>query len=128
MIKKTLKGTGLELSDAITSAVDRVISSIEKYTDPSDTSVLVDVEVAKTTNHHRSGDIFRAEINFRSRIGNLRAEAEREELHAALIAAKDEIVESLRTRKSKRMDFVRKSGLKLKNMLRGLPGFGKQAE
>lgn len=122
MIKNTVKGTGIELSEAITTAVERVVSAIEKYTDPDDSSVLVEVEVGKTTNHHRSGDIFRAEINFRSRIGTLRAEAEKEDLYVALTVARDEIIESLRSKKSKRIDFIRKGGLAFKNMLRGIPG------
>ncbi len=121
MIKKTLKGTGIELSEAITTAVDKVVASIEKYTDPDDTSVLVDIELGKTTNHHRSGEIFRAEINFHSRIGSLRAESEKEDLYAAITEAKDEIIESLRSKKSKRTDFIKRGGLKVKNMLRGLP-------
>lgn len=121
MVKKILKGTGLTLSPAIDSAVDKVIDSLNKYVDPTDTSAIAEIEVAKTTNHHRSGDIFRAEINFHSRIGSLRAEAEKEDLYIALTAAKDEIVEALRSKKSKRIDFVRKSGIKLKNMLKGLP-------
>jgi ribosomal subunit interface protein len=120
MIKKTVKGTGIDLSDAISSAIDRVVASIDKYVDPSDTSALVDIEVGKTTNHHRSGEIFRAEINFHSRIGSLRAEAEKEDLYVALVAAKDEIVESLRSKKSKRTDFIKRSGAKIKNMIRGL--------
>jgi ribosomal subunit interface protein len=120
MIKKTVKGTGIDLSDAISSAIDKVVASIDKYVDPSDTSALVDIEVGKTTNHHRSGEIFRAEINFHSRIGTLRAEAEKEDLYVALVAAKDEIVESLRSKKSKRTDFIKRSGAKIKNMIRGL--------
>lgn len=120
MIKKTVKGTGIDLSDAISSAIDKVVASIDKYVDPSDTSALVDIEVGKTTNHHRSGEIFRAEINFHSRIGTLRAEAQKEDLYVALVAAKDEIVESLRSKKSKRTDFMKRSGAKIKNMIRGL--------
>ncbi len=119
-MRKIVKGTGLELSPAMDSAVDKVIAALEKYVDPSDTSAIAEVELARTTNHHRSGDIFRAEINFHSRIGSLRAEAEKEDMYVALAAAKDELVESLRTKKSKRIDFVRKSGLKLKNMLRSM--------
>lgn len=121
MIKKIVKGTGIELTPAIDTAVDKVVQAIEKYTDPSDTSVLVEIEVGRTTKHHKSGDIFRAEINFHARIGSFRTESEKVDLYAALIEAKDEIVEILRSKKSKRIDFVRKSGLKLKHMLRGLP-------
>ena len=121
MVQKILKGTNLGLTPAIESAVDKVISALDKYVEPSDTGALAEVEVARTTNHHRSGDIFRAEINFRSRLGTFRVEAEKEDLYAALVAAKDELVEALRSKKSKRIDFVRRSGLAVKNMLKGLP-------
>lgn len=121
MIKKILKGTGLGLTPAIESAADRIVEALDKLVDPTDTSAIAEIEVARTTNHHRSGDIFRAEINFHYRHGSLRAEAERADLYAAMTAVKDEIVEILRSKKSKKIDFIRKSGLKLKNMLKGLP-------
>ncbi len=121
MIKKILKGTGLELTPAIEASVDKIVEALDKLVDPTDTSAIADIEVAKTTNHHRSGDIFRAEINFHSRLGNIRVEAERSDLYVALTEVKDEIVETLRSKKSKKVDFIRKSGLKLKNMLKGLP-------
>lgn len=121
MIKTILKGTSITLTPAIEQAVDKVVSALESYVDPSDTSALAEVEVSRTTHHHRSGEIFRAEINFHSRHGNLRAESEKEDLYVALGVAKDELIEILRSHKSKRIRFVRRSGLVLKNMLRGLP-------
>lgn len=121
MIKKTIKSTNIELSPAIDAALEKLVQALDRYVDPSDTSALMQVEIGRTTNHHKSGDIFRAEVNFHSRLGDLRAEAEREDLYIALNVAKDEIVEALRSKKTKRIDFVRRSGLKLKNMLKGLP-------
>lgn len=121
MVKKIVKGTNLDLTPAIDEAAARIVEALDKYVDPTDTSALAEIEVSRTTNHHRSGEIFRAEINFHSRIGNLRAEAEKEDLYAALTTIKDEVIEALRSKKSKKIDFVRKSGLKLKNMLKGLP-------
>ncbi len=121
MIKKTLKGTAISLTPAIESAVEKAVEQLDKYVDPTDTSAKAEVEVGRTTEHHRSGDIFRAEINFHSRLGDFRAEAERQDLYSAIIAAKDELVESLRSKKAKRVDFVRRSGLALKSMLKGLP-------
>lgn len=121
MIQKIIKGTGLSLTPAIEAAADKAIQALDKYVESDDTSALAEIEVGRTTNHHRSGDIFRAEINFRSRLGSFRAEAEEQDLYAALVAVKDELVESLRSRKAKKVHFIRRSGLKLKNMLRGLP-------
>lgn len=121
MIKKILKGTNLSLTPAIEMAADKIVAALDKYVDNSDTSALCEIEVARTTNHHRSGEIFRAEINFHSRVGSLRAEAEKEDLYAAMSAAKDELVEALRSKKAKKISFVRRSGLAVKNMLKGLP-------
>lgn len=121
MVKKILKGTGLELTQAIHAAADKIIDALNKYVDPTDTSALAEIEVSRTTNHHRSGDIFRAEINFHSRIGSIRVESEKEDLYVAMTEIKDEVVEALRSKKAKKIDFVRRSGLKLKNMLKGLP-------
>jgi ribosomal subunit interface protein len=121
MVKKILKGQGLELSPAIETAADKIVEALDRYVDPNDTSALAEIEVARTTNHHRSGYIFRAEINFTSRLGLLRAEAEKEDLYVALSTVKDELVEALRSKKSKRIDFVRRSGARLKSMLKGLP-------
>jgi ribosomal subunit interface protein len=121
MIKKILKGTNIQLTEAIEAAGDKVVQALERYVAPDDTSAIAEIEVARTTNHHRSGDIFRAEVNFHSRLGSMRAEAEKEDLYAALSAVKDEIVEVLRSKKGKRIDFVRRSGLAVKNMLKGLP-------
>lgn len=121
MVKKIVKGTNLELTPAIDVAASKIVEALDKYVDPTDTSALAEIEVSRTTNHHRSGEIFRAEINFHSRIGSIRAESEKEDLYAALTEIKDEVVEALRSKKAKKIDFVRRSGLKLKNMLKGLP-------
>ena len=121
MIRKTIKGTGIGLTPAIEAVVDKVAAALDKYVESDDTSALAEVEVGRTTNHHKSGDIFRAEINFSSRLGSFRAESEKEDLYAALYAVKDELVETLRSKKAKRVDFVRRSGLAMKNMLKGLP-------
>ena len=121
MIKKTIKGTSITLTPAIEEAVTKAVEHFDKYVEPNDTSALAEVEVGRTTYHHKSGEIFRAEINFHSRLGSFRVEAEREDLYAAIYAVKDELVEALRSKKAKRKNIVRRSGVVLKNMLKGLP-------
>lgn len=126
MIRKIVKGTGITLTPSIDTAIDKLVEALDRYVAPSDSTALVEIEVAKTTNHHRSGDIFRAEVNFRSKIGNIRAEAEKEDLYVALSAVKDEIAESLRSKKAKKVDIIRRSASELKNVLKGLPWKGKK--
>lgn len=121
MLRNIIKGTGLELTPAIQAAAEKVAKALEAHVESDDTSALAEIEVGKTTNHHRSGEIFRAEVNFHYRHGSLRAESEKEDLYAALTDVKDELLEILRSKKAKRVGVLRRSGLKLKNMLRGLP-------
>ncbi len=121
MIRKILKGTGIGLTPVIEGAVDRAAQALDRYVASDDTSAIAEFEVSRTTNHHKSGDIFRTEINFHSRIGTFRVESEKDDLIAAIVAAKDELVEVLRSKKSKNVDFIRRSGVAVKNMLRGLP-------
>ena len=126
MIKKTLKATNIELTDAIGTYVDKILTAIEKHVDADDTSVLADIEVGKTSRHHKSGDdIFRAEVNLHTRLGTFRAVSETGDLYAAIDDVKDEISQMLASKKRRRNDFLRKSNLALKNMIRGAYDIGK---
>ncbi len=89
----------------------------------SDT-IVAHVELAKTTNHHRSGDLFRAEINFMFEGKNIFAAAEREDLMAAIDALRDEVIREVRSHKGKRASLFRRGSAKIKNMLR----FGRGVE
>lgn len=114
-----LKGTNLELTDAIREHVDTRISSLQKYIDPNDTSFLCDVEVEKTTDHHKSGEIYRAEVNIHIAGHDFRAEAIKEKLFDAIDEAKNEMARDLRRNKKKTQKSIRKGGLRIKEILRG---------
>ena len=58
-----VKATNIKLTPDISDYIDKRFNSFEKFIASKDTSVLLNVEVGKTTGHHQSGDIFRAEIN-----------------------------------------------------------------
>jgi len=125
MIKKTLKATNLELTDAIGNYVDKILATIEKHVEVGDTSVLADIEVGKTTHHHKSGDIFRAEVTLHTRFGTFRAVSETNDLYAAIDDVKDEIAQSLALSNRRRMSFLRKSSRVLKNVVRGAYDIGR---
>ena len=81
---------------------------------------MLDVEVGRTTQHHKSGDIFRAEINLKLKGDSLRAVREAEDLYAAIDQVKDEIVDLLTTHADKRRTLLRRGAAKIKNILKGL--------
>jgi putative sigma-54 modulation protein len=107
------------MTDAISDYLDKRLSHLDRYIDRSDDSIIIDIEIGKTTNHHKSGDIFRAEATLHGKGLDIRVETEEADLYTAIDMMKDELVETVRAKKSKRLDFMRKSGQKLKNLLKG---------
>ena len=112
-----IKATQLELTPAIYQYIEEKTGQLEKFLDSSDTTVHAQVEVEKTTEHHQSGDIFRAEINLRTSFGAFYADATHEDLYAALDEVKDKIAKELRRAKQKHEDSVRKGGTEGKALL-----------
>lgn len=119
-IRKNIKTTNIELTPEISDYLDKRLQAVEKLIDPEDTSAMFDVEIGKTTEHHQSGNIFRAEINLHIAGKQMRASAEEETLFNAIDKAEKEMVKELRRYKGKRLRFIRKGGAKLKNLIRAL--------
>ncbi|HDQ22776.1 MAG TPA: ribosome-associated translation inhibitor RaiA [Candidatus Uhrbacteria bacterium] len=95
-----IKGTNLELTDAIKNYAHEKISSLEKFYDGV---LIARVEVGVTTKHHQKGNIFRAEANLEvPQKYNLRAEAEKEDLYMAINEVKDDLQRQIKKFKEKK--------------------------
>lgn len=79
-----IKGTNMDLTEAIKSAVIDELAALDARAERWGTAVSADVEVGKTSNHHQKGEIFRAEVNLTIPGKLLRAEDENEDLYVAL--------------------------------------------
>ena len=62
-MKTNVKATQMELTSAISDYLSKRLSALDKFVDPTDDSAMCYVEVGKVSHHHKSGDVFRAEIN-----------------------------------------------------------------
>ena len=119
MIQTEIKAMALELTPAIRAYVEEKILSIDKFVDSSTGGVLADVEVAKTTDHHHSGEIFKAEINLQINGDFHRASSTQADLYAAIDEMKDEIIRQITARQTKKTTLFRKGARRLKGLLRG---------
>lgn len=79
-----IKGTNMDLTDAIKDAVENDLATLDAMVERWGTAVSADVEVGKISNHHQKGEIFRAEVNLTIPGKLLRAENENEDLYAAI--------------------------------------------
>lgn len=121
MLKKHIKATNIELTDAIRDYVEKKIDSVGKFV-KEDVEALAEIEVGKTTHHHHKGDVFRAEINLSIKEKRFRAEAVMDDLYKAIDKIKDEIIEEVKSAKDKRESLFKKGHRKVKAMVKGMLG------
>jgi len=119
-MKINIKATGMELTPAIASYVNKKISSVGKYLEKENVDPVAQVEVGKSTQHHKSGNVFRAEIHITGGGLDLYAVSEMGDLYAAIDVVRDEIVHNAVQSKGKRETLARKSAEMMKNMMKGL--------
>ncbi len=112
------KFTNFERTQAISDYLAKRLSHLDKFI--KDNSALCEVELGKTTNHHKSGDIFRAEINLKIKGKSFRAVSEKDDLYSAIDIVKDEMVNELHHHKDKKVSIARRGGAKVKSIIKGL--------
>lgn len=110
-----IKGSHLEITGAIHDYLTKRLKGIEKFLDMN---AKVEADLGKTTNHHKQGDIFKAELNITNKGDMTRVVAEREDLYAAIDAVKDEASEVLSSKKDKKQSLFRRGAQKMKRMFR----------
>lgn len=123
-MKINIKATAIELTPAITEYVNKKITTLEKYVTNPD--AVAQVEVGRTTQHHKNGEVFKAEVHVTGAGLDLYAVAEHSDLYAAIDQVKDDIVRNTLQDKSKKETLARRSGQMVKDMMKGLNFFKKR--
>lgn len=124
---KNIKGTGIELTPAISEYIEKRFQTFERFAPGGDTSSMhLEVEVGKTTHHHKSGDFFKAEVNLKIAGKNFYAVTEKDDLYAAIDEVKDEIVYQITSDKDKTITLYRRGALKVKNLMKGMGDYRKR--
>ncbi len=93
------------------------MSAISKFFD-NDTTVKCDIELAKTTNHHNKGDIFKAEVHIVAKDKNIYASVEKDDLYIAIDLVRDDVVREIKNSNEKHRSSVRKGGAKIKEIMK----------
>ena len=122
-MKIQIRGLHTTLTPIINDYVVKRFSSLSKFV--KDDSVVCDVQLVKTTEHHRSGDIFTAEANINLHKDQVFAVAEKSDLYQAIDELRDELERILSSRKEKKITLFRRGAQKIKDMIRGVRSFRK---
>lgn len=110
------KGTGLEITDSVREYTEKKLDFIfRKYDVVNNT---IQIEIGKTTNHHKNGEVYFAEAHFQVKKRDVYARAEKKDVYESLNTLQSEIYSQLSTNKEKVLSLMRKGSRKIKKILR----------
>ena len=114
-----IKGTNLELHNDLKEYVNEKIGGLKKFVendniDPN--SIIARVELAKTTQHHQHGDIYKAEVNLQLSGKMLRSVEESDDIYKSIDNVKDELREMINNYKSEKTTKTRRGARMIKKL------------
>jgi len=122
-MRYNIKATDFVITPAIKEYVEEKINHLDKFISPEQKDLpMCYVEIGKTTNHHKNGELFKAEFTIHIGGKSFRLEDEKEDLYTALDSVTEGMVERLKSFKNKKVSLIRRGGAKLKSVIRGLYG------
>ena len=110
------QGSHIEITEAIQSYLDKKLEGLSKFLNDESQ---VQADLGKTTNHHKHGDIFKAELNIVHKGEYTRVVAEKDDLYSAIDAVKDEAHDALSSKKDKKQSLFRRGAHRIKRLFRG---------
>ncbi|MEK7128119.1 MAG: ribosome-associated translation inhibitor RaiA [Patescibacteria group bacterium] len=117
-----LVGKNMELTEAIKEYVVKRVTNLEKLLtriEGRDGKVLVNFEVGKSTNHHKTGFVFHADCLININGKKFYGSADKEDLYEAVDSVKDSLYNEINKNKDRRQTLFRRGALSVKKMLKG---------
>lgn len=118
-----LQAKNIELTPAINDYVLKRVGDLErllKNVEEGGAEAVVRFDVAKTTNHHKGGEIFHADCSITIGGENFYSSADKEDLYAAIDAVKGSLFNEIERHKDRRQTLLYRGARSIKKMLKGL--------
>lgn len=119
-----IKGTNLELHNDLKDYAEEKIGGLKKFMEGIDLGgnrVIARIELAKTTQHHQQGDIYKAEVNLQLPKKMFRSVVESDDIYKAIDDVKDELKIMINEYKAEKIDQSRKGHKVIKDLKRISP-------
>jgi ribosomal subunit interface protein len=91
MLNIEIRGEEMGLTESIVSAIEEKLGSLDKYMATVGEPKTLRINVGKLSDHHKKGDIFKAEADLLIPGHKIHAEIDAGELYAAIDLLKDEL-------------------------------------
>ena len=115
-----LSGNGLDITDAIHNYEVERVTNLGKLLSKQTEEALIDFQVVKMTNHHKSGEIFRADCKILLAGKSFFSSSQQEDLYAAIDDVKEKLFNEIKKSQKKNQDLWRRGARSVKKMIRGI--------
>ena len=129
-MKINLKAVNVELTPAMRDYIEKRVTNLGKLVaklEKKGSEARVYFEVAKVTNHHKAGFVFRAHCTIELAGTTFDMSATDERLEAAIDEVKDNLFREISKTKDRNIALYRRGAAKIKNILKGLGNFRKKS-
>lgn len=110
----------MDLTPAIRDYVESKVSSLEKLISRVESDIVVEFEVAKTTNHHNnSEDLFRAEYRVTFSGKDFYADTSESDLYAAIDLVQEKIMREVKQDRDRARNLFIRGARSLKKRIKG---------
>lgn len=117
-MKINIKTTNIELTNPIKKYVNKRLDGIKKFIKKEE--IVGHIEIGKTTQHHKQGDIFKAEFDLNISGQKFYTVSEKEDLYLAIDDAKEDMVRMIVSAKKKKQTLYKRGALSVKKMMKGI--------
>jgi ribosomal subunit interface protein len=114
-----VKSSGIEYTEKLATYVEKKIRQLDKLIPENAKDALYEIELGKATKHHKTGKIFRAEINLSYGSTLHRAVAEDTKIEYAVDAIKEELKAEITKSRTKKKEAARKCARGAKKIAQG---------
>ena len=118
-----LQGKNMELTEAIKDYVSKRVTNLDKLLsriEEGKGKVMANFEVSKSTNHHKSGEVFHADCSIRIDGKEFYGSADKEDLYEAIDAVKDSLYNEINKNKDRSQTLFKRGAMSVKKMMKGL--------
>lgn len=111
----TISGTHIDLTDALQNRVREQFARLEKILDPN---ARVMVEIGKTTDHHKNGNVFKAEGKIIEPKAEYFADIITTDLYMSIDSLSDELFNQITQSKRRHRVLLKRGSAAIKKLLR----------
>src|SRR5689334_18739589 len=118
-----LLGKNIELTDHIRNYALKRITNLEKLLsgiEKKGGAVKANFEVSKSTNHHKSGEVFHADCLVNINGEEFYSSSDREDLYQAIDEVKERLYHEINKNKNRRQTLFKRGAASVKKMMKGL--------